>query len=99
VTGGWVSLVLGSERRKRKTEPQRVGVGEGGLWWSTDGQDGSKSERHGRLAERASGGGAVGGHNTGESLLAAGVGDATEPLIADRWVRVVGFWTFGILSY
>jgi hypothetical protein len=76
VTGGWVSLVLGSERRKRKTEPRRVGVGEGGLWWSTDGQDGIKSERHGGLAERASGGGAVGGHNAGESLLAAGVGDA-----------------------
>jgi hypothetical protein len=61
VTGGWGSLVLGSKRRKRETEPRRVGVREGGLWWFTDGQDGGRSERRGGLAERASGGGAAGG--------------------------------------
>jgi hypothetical protein len=66
LTGGWVSLALGSERRKRETEPRRVRVREGGLWWSTDKQDGSKSELHGGLAERTSGCGAAGAAARGE---------------------------------
>jgi hypothetical protein len=51
---GWGNLALGSERRKRETEPRRVGVGGGGLWCSTNGQDGGRSKRRGGLAERGS---------------------------------------------
>jgi hypothetical protein len=59
------------ERRKRETEPRRVGFGEGGLYWFTYAQDRDMSERRGGLAERASGGGAA----RGGSRLVAGMGD------------------------
>jgi hypothetical protein len=96
-TGGWGSLALGSERRKRETKPRRVKVGEGGLWWVTDGHDVGMSKRRGGLAESASGSGAVGGAARGESRLVAGVGNA--PLTADHWGGGASVWAFGLLSY